>query len=167
MGKYNFDEVIDRHGSGCMKIDDLRALYGKDDLTPLWIADMDFRVCPEITDALTRRISHPIYGYSRPAESYWNSIVDWLDRRHGFKVERRELTYVPGVVKGIAYVVNYFTRPGDKVVIQPPVYHPFRIVVEGTAVLLCPIRWCPMPTAPATRWISKGLNIYSPSNAPR
>lgn len=131
MGKYNFDEVIDRHGSGCMKIDDLRALYGKDDLTPLWIADMDFRVCPEITDALTRRISHPIYGYSRPAESYWNSIVDWLDRRHGFKVERRELTYVPGVVKGIAYVVNYFTRPGDKVVIQPPVYHPFRIVVEG------------------------------------
>lgn len=138
MGKYNFDEVIDRHGSGCMKIDDLRALYGKDDLTPLWIADMDFRVCPEITSALMKRISHPIYGYSRPADSFWTSITEWLDRRHGFHVDREELTYVPGVVKGIAYVVNFLTRPADKVVIQPPVYHPFRIVVEGNGRTVVP-----------------------------
>ena len=78
MKKYDFDEVIDRHGSGCTKIDDLRALFGKDDLTPLWIADMDFRVCPEITKALHDRISHPIYGYSRPGDTYWSSITGWL-----------------------------------------------------------------------------------------
>ena len=129
MKKYNFDEVIDRHGSGCMKIDDLRELFGKSDLTPLWIADMDFRVCPEITQALMARISHPIYGYSRPGESYWTSITGWLRKRHGFIVERNELTYVPGVVKGIAFAVNFFTQRGDKIVIQPPVYHPFRMVI--------------------------------------
>lgn len=138
MKKYDFDEVIDRHGSGCTKIEDLPALFGKDDLTPLWIADMDFRVCPEITEALQRRIAHPIYGYSRPCESYWRSIIDWLDSRHGFKVGRNELTFVPGVVKGIAYAVNFFTEKGDKVVIQPPVYHPFRIVVEGNGRIIVP-----------------------------
>lgn len=138
MGKYNFDEVIDRHGSGCMKIDNLRELYGKDDLTPLWIADMDFRVCPEITEALTKRISHPIYGYSRPSDGFWTSIVDWLRQRHAFEVERDELTFVPGVVKGIAYAVNFFTRPGDKVIIQPPVYHPFKTVVEGNGRIVTP-----------------------------
>ena len=143
MKKYDFDEVIDRHGSGCTKIDDLRALFGKDDLTPLWIADMDFKVCPDITEALQQRISHPIYGYSRPTDTYWSSIIDWLDRRHGFKVERDELTYVPGVVKGIAFAVNFFTQKGDKIVIQPPVYHPFKIVIEGNKrqLITNPLRW--------------------------
>jgi cystathionine beta-lyase len=138
MKKYNFDEVIDRHGSCCTKIDDLRALFGKDDLTPLWIADMDFKVCPDITEALMQRISHPIYGYSSPTDTYWSSIIDWLDRRHSFKVTRNELTYIPGVVKGIAFAINYFTRKGDGVVIQPPVYHPFKMVIEGNERTLLP-----------------------------
>lgn len=143
MKKYDFDEVIDRHGSGCTKIDDLRALFGKDDLTPLWIADMDFKVCPDITEALQQRISHPIYGYSRPTDTYWSSIIDWLDRRHGFKVEREELTYVPGVVKGIAFAINYFTCKGDKILIQPPVYHPFKMVIEGNEreLVTNPLKW--------------------------
>ena len=138
MKKYDFDEVIDRHGSGCTKIDDLRALFGKDDLTPLWIADMDFRVCPEITKALHDRISHPIYGYSRPGDTYWSSITGWLRKRHDFEVRREELTYVPGVVKGIACAINFFTCKGDKVVIQPPVYHPFKIVIEGNGRVVVP-----------------------------
>ena len=138
MKRYDFDEVIDRHGSGCTKLDDLRALFGRDNLKALWIADMDFRVCPEITAALQHRIAHPIYGYSRPCDSYWDSIVGWLDRRHGFRVSREELTYVPGVVKGIAFALNFFTQRGDKVVIQPPVYHPFRMVIEGNGRIVAP-----------------------------
>ncbi len=138
MKKYNFDEVIDRHGSGCTKIEDLRVFFGKEDLTPLWIADMDFKVCPEITAALQERISHPIYGYSRPGDSYWTSITGWLRRRHGFEVSRQELTYMPGVVKGIAFAINFFTCKGDKVVIQPPVYHPFRILTEGNGRVVVP-----------------------------
>ena len=99
---------------------------------------MDFKVCPEITAALQQRIAHPIYGYSRPGESYWESIISWLDRRHGFRVGRDELTFVPGVVKGIAFALNFFTCRGDKVVIQPPVYHPFRMVIEGNDRIVCP-----------------------------
>lgn len=131
MGKYNFDETVDRRGTRAMKYDNLEELFGRPDLTPLWIADMEFAVCPEITEALRRRIDHPVYGYSCPGESYWSSICNWLRRRHGLEVDRSSLAFVPGVVRGISYALNYFTRPGDKVVIQPPVYHPFRIVTEG------------------------------------
>lgn len=133
---YDFDHIIDRHGSGCAKFGELRELFGREDLLPLWIADMDFAVCPEITDALRRRIDHPIYGYAAVPDSYWQSIIDWLDRRHDFKVTRDELTFVPGVVKGIGYAVNFFSRPGDKILIQPPVYHPFKRVIEGNKRLV-------------------------------
>lgn len=138
MKHYDFDLIIDRHGSGSVKYDDLRMNFGTDDLIPMWIADMDFAVCPEITDALRRRISHPIFGYAAPAESYWTSITDWLDHRHGFKVGRHEITYIPGVVKGIGFAINFFSKPGDKVVIQPPVYHPFKIVTEGNDRVVLP-----------------------------
>lgn len=129
--KYDFDRVIDRHGSGCTKFDELKSFFGRDNLTPLWIADMDFPVCPEITEALQRRIAHPIYGYSLPDEGYWESITAWLRRRHKWSVERQEITFVPGVVKGIGFAINFFTQRGDKVLIQPPVYHPFKRVIEG------------------------------------
>lgn len=131
MGKYNFDEIVDRRDTRAMKYDNLKALFGRCDLMSLWIADMEYAVCPDICDALLKRINHPVYGYSCPGEAYWNSIIDWLDRRHSMKVERNWLAFVPGVVRGIAYALNYFTAPGDKVVIQPPVYHPFRSVTEG------------------------------------
>lgn len=138
MKRYDFDQIIDRHGSGSVKYDDLKTTFGSDDLIPMWIADMDFAVCPEITEALKKRMSHPIYGYSAPAESYWMSITDWLDHRHGFKVGRQEITYIPGVVKGIGFAINFFSKPGDKIVIQPPVYHPFKMVIEGNDRIVLP-----------------------------
>ncbi len=131
MAKYNFDEPCDRRGTNCMKFDCLKQNFGSDELFPLWIADMDFYVCPEIEETLSRRLSHRVYGYTSPTDSYWQSIIDWLGHRHGLIVSREELTFVPGVVRGIAFALNFFTRPGDKVVIQTPVYHPFRIVPEG------------------------------------
>ncbi|MCM1449401.1 MAG: PatB family C-S lyase [Clostridiales bacterium] len=138
MKHYNFDQIIDRHGSGAIKYDDLQLNFGSEDLIPMWIADMDFAVCPEITETLRQRMFHPIYGYSSPAESYWQSILDWLDSRHDFKVGRQEITYIPGVVKGIGYAINFFSKPGDKIIIQPPVYHPFRIVTEGNDRVVLP-----------------------------
>lgn len=131
MGKYNFDEIIDRRRTGAMKYEALGELFGRCDCTPMWIADMEFGVCPEICRALADRIAHPVYGYSCPSEGYWQSIIQWLNRRHGLKINRRDLAFVPGVVRGIAYAINYFTQPGDGIVIQPPVYHPFRLVSEG------------------------------------
>lgn len=131
MSRYDFDQLIDRQGTCAVKIDAMEQRFGRTDLTSMWIADMDFAVCPEIVESLKQRIDHPIYGYAVASDSYWQSIINWLDHRHNFKVSREEITYIPGVVKGIALVVNFFTKPGDKIVIQPPVYHPFKNVVEG------------------------------------
>ncbi|MDE6267614.1 MAG: PatB family C-S lyase [Muribaculaceae bacterium] len=130
MAEFDFDTVIERRGSGALKYDELGNRYGNPDLLPLWVADMDFAVPPAVTKALVDRMMHPIYGYAAPTPAYWQSIIGWLKRRHDFDVTTDELRYIPGVVKGIGFVVNYFTRPGDKVLIQPPVYHPFRLVPQ-------------------------------------
>ena len=117
MGKYDFDQEIDRCASGALKCDALQLLFGDANLTPLWVADTDFAVCPEISNALKQRVDHPIYGYASTPESYWQSIINWLKNRHQFDVAREELTFVPGVVRGIAYAINYFSQPylGDHV----------------------------------------------------
>ena len=128
---YDFDQAINRQSSGALKCDALQSIFGKEELTPLWVADLDFAVCPEITEALKKRIEHPIYGYASTPDSYWQSIINWLDKRHNFKVDRQDLTFVPGVVRGVAYALNFFTQRGDKVLIQQPVYHPFKMVIEG------------------------------------
>lgn len=131
MTRYDFDNVIDRHGTSAIKIDRLDRVFGRHDLTPLWIADLDFAVCPDITEALRQRFNHPVLGYTEASDGYWQSIIDWNKRRHNFDINREELSFIPGVVKGLAYAVNFFTQPGDGVVIQPPVYTPFHTVVQG------------------------------------
>lgn len=131
MEHYDFDKIIDRQGSCSIKYDALDQWFGCTDVTPMWVADMDFESCPVVTEALRQRLCHPVLGYTTVPDSYWDAIIGWLSRRHGLKATREQLRFIPGVVKGIALVVNYFTNRGDKVLIQPPVYHPFRHVVEG------------------------------------
>ncbi len=131
MNKYDFDTVIDRRGTSAIKYEGLDTFFGRHDVSPLWIADLDFAVCPDIVSALRRRLDHPILGYFACPDSYWDALGEWLFRRHGMKTSREEMTFIPGVVKGIAYCINFFTKPGDKILIQPPVYYPFRIVTEG------------------------------------
>lgn len=131
MNRYDFDRVIDRRHTDAVKYEGLDAMFGRHDVTPLWIADLDFAVCPDIIAALGRRLNHPVLGYSEAPDAYWQSIIDWQHRRHGFDIEREQLAFIPGVVKGIALCINYFTNRGEAVVIQPPVYHPFRRVIEG------------------------------------
>ena len=131
MEKYDFDHCVDRRRSDAIKYTDLHRLFGREDLLPMWIADMDFCVCPDICDALAERVAHHVYGYSSVPDSLFDSVASWLDRRHGFATSREEMTYIPGVVKGIGFLVNRFSKPGDNIVIQPPVYHPFKQVIEG------------------------------------
>lgn len=121
---------VDRHGSGCLKYDALTEFFGRQELIPLWIADMDFAVAPEIVEALRKRLEHPVYGYSVVPQSYWDSIIDWLAKRHDWKLTREDLAHVGGIVRGIGLIINYFTEKGDTILIQPPVYHPFRRLVE-------------------------------------
>lgn len=130
MGKYNFDEIIERRGSGAIKTDLLEERFGRPDLLAAWVADMDFATPPFVMDALKQRLEHPILGYTAEPADYKPAIIDWERKLHGWHIEPEWISFIPGIVRGIGMVINVFTRPGDDVVIMPPVYHPFRIVPE-------------------------------------
>ncbi|MDE5643974.1 MAG: PatB family C-S lyase [Muribaculaceae bacterium] len=131
MTQYDFDEVIDRRGSFATKYEELEEKFGRSDIMPLWIADMDFATPQPVIDALHRCIDTRVLGYTTAPESFWDAIAGWLRRRHGWKLERSDIDFLPGVKKGFGLALNYFTSKGDRIVIQPPVYHSFRSVIEG------------------------------------
>lgn len=128
---YDFDKIVDRTGSGDLKHEVLEERYGRADLLPLWVADMDFETPQFITDALRRRLDHSLFGYTVEPKDYWPTVQKWIKDHHQWDVKREWLSYIPGIVKGIGMVVNVFTKPDEKVIIQPPVYHPFRLTPEG------------------------------------
>lgn len=128
---YNFDEVIDRSNSDCSKIENLKPLFGRKDIIPLWVADMDFKSPPAITQALMNRVEHGVFGYTVQSEAYFNSIINWLNRRYKWITRKEDINYVPGVVKGFSIAIEEFTEIGDNIIIQPPVYHPFRIMTKS------------------------------------
>ena len=128
---YNFDKIIDRTGSGDLKHCVLKERYGRDDLLPLWVADMDFETPEFITDALRQRLEHSLFGYTVVPEELWSTIIRWIADHHRWQVERQWLTYIPGIVKGIGMAINVFVKDDEKVIIQPPVYHPFRLTPQG------------------------------------
>lgn len=132
MSSYNFDTHIDRAGTGALKIDALGPRWGRTDLLPLWVADMDFPTPDFILDALRERLAHPILGYTAEPADYRPAIVDWMAAHHSWRIAPEWISFVPGVVKGIAFVLDAFTQPGDKILIQPPVYHLFRLTIERT-----------------------------------
>lgn len=127
---YNFDEIIDRHGSGCLNVDNLKRVFGREDLLSFWIADMDFRTPDFILDALKKRLDHPILGYPCMGEDYYSVLSSWIEKLHGWKVPAEYFCFIPGIVKGFAFAERCMLQPGDKVIIQPPVYHPFRIKTQ-------------------------------------
>lgn len=128
---YDFDKIVDRTGSGDLKHEVLAERYGGADLLPLWVADMDFETPEFITDALRRRLEHSLFGYTVEPKDYWPTVQKWIKDHHGWDVKMEWLSYIPGIVKGIGMVINVFTKPDEKVIIQPPVYHPFRLTPEG------------------------------------
>lgn len=130
MKHYNFDEIIERRGTNSIKADLLKERFGNENLIPLWVADMDFRTPDFIVEAIKKRCEHEIFGYTYGSDAYYESIINWVDYKYHWKVQQEWISYIPGIVKGIAFVLQSFTQPGDKVIIQPPVYHPFRIVPE-------------------------------------
>lgn len=129
--KFNFDEIIDRSNTHCVKQNRMKTVFGRDDLLPLWVADMDFLSPPAVIEALQERTKHGIFGYTIAYDEYFNAIINWLKNRHNYTVNSTELTFVPGVVKGFAFAIDAFTQENDKIIIQPPVYHPFKIVPEA------------------------------------
>ncbi len=131
MTKYDFDEVVDRRNSDCIKYDALGRFFGNSKLLPLWVADMDFKTPRFILEAIRQRTCHEVMGYTFRGDGYHEAIVNWVRQRHGWNVSREWISSTPGVVSALAVAVLAFTRPGDRVVVQPPVYFPFFEVVKG------------------------------------
>ncbi|WP_337951812.1 MalY/PatB family protein [Prevotella sp.] len=129
--KYNFDKIIDRHGTGALAVDVLNERYGRPDLTPMWVADMNFETPEFITDTLRRRLDHSLYGYTDMPADFWPTVIKWIADHHQWNVDSEWMRFIPGIVKGIGFVVNVFCKPDEKVIIQPPVYHPFRLTPLG------------------------------------
>ena len=126
----NFDEIIERKGTDCLKYDFAKRRGLPEDVLPLWIADMDFRTSSYVEDALIDRTKHGIFGYSEVKEDYFRAVAGWMNRHHNWNVEPGWLIKTPGVVFALAMAVKAYTEVGDCVLIQQPVYYPFSEVIE-------------------------------------
>ena len=126
MGKYNFDEIIDRRGTSCNKWE-----YNiPEDVIPMWVADMDFAAAPEIREAMQKRLDHPVYGYTHHSKELKDAIVSWVGRRYHWDIQSEWLGFSPGVVPALVMSLLSLTTPGDRIVIMTPVYHPFYSSIE-------------------------------------
>jgi len=124
--KYDFDTPVDRRGTASIKWDFSKRFTGLEDLIPLWVADMDFPACFEVVEALKRRADHGVFGYTLEPESYYRAVIDWMKRRHGWEIRRGWMLSAPGVVPSLNLALLAYSQPGDRVIIQPPVYYPFK-----------------------------------------
>jgi len=122
---FDFDKIVERKGSSCIKWDGMEKFLGAGDALPMWVADMDFLTPGYITEAIIKKASHGVFGYPLRDERYFTSLMDWLLRRHQWKVERDWITFCPGVVPAVNMAVLAYTLPGDNIIVQPPVYFPF------------------------------------------
>ena len=131
--KYNFDESVERRGTNCVKWDDI---------IPMWVADMDFRVAPAIQKALEQRVSHGVFGYNIVPESYYEAVISWFRRRHQWEIERSSILYTTAVVPAMSCVIKALTMPGEKVLILSPAYNCFfsSIKNNGCEVLESPLK---------------------------
>ncbi|CDF59265.1 MalY/PatB family protein [Thermobrachium celere] len=128
--KYNFDKKVDRSKNHSAKWSEMDRHFISNDLIPLWVADMDFEVAPEIYEAMKEKLEQRIFGYVYRPDSYYQSACDWTKRRYGYEIDQKTLIHSPGVIPSISLIIRLFTNSSDKILIQPPVYQPFSSVVK-------------------------------------
>ncbi|MBI2851578.1 MAG: putative C-S lyase [Chloroflexi bacterium] len=135
--KYDFDCIVDRCGTNCSKWDNREALFGSKDVLPMWVADMDFCIATPIAEAIKKRTEHEIYGYTQTAPSVVEAVIERMKRKYDWKIEPEWVVFTPGVVSALHASVKAFTHPDDEVIIQEPVYGPFRssVTANGCAVV--------------------------------
>ncbi|WP_315120694.1 MalY/PatB family protein [uncultured Clostridium sp.] len=128
--KYNFDEIIDRRNTDCVKWDCNKKAGNHDDAIQMWIADMDFKVPREVVESIKARAEHGIFGYTDLNEQYFNSIMSWMKKHHNFDINKEWILSAPTIVSALYWIVQTYTSVGDKVIIQTPVYHRFKGAIE-------------------------------------
>ena len=129
--KYDFDQVVDRSKNRSAKYDERKKKFGREDVIPLWVADMDFKTAQPVIDAVKARAEEGIWGYTSRPDSYFEAVCSWQKRRNGWEIDRSMLSFSVGVVPSLSSMVFVFTEPGDKVLIQTPVYSEFYDVTES------------------------------------
>jgi len=134
--EYNFDEDVNRKGTNSVKWDNCKEVFKRDDIIPMWVADTDFKAPKEVIESIKKRAEHGVFGYTYRGSSFKESVINWLKRRHNWEVDKEWITFSPGIVPALNLCVNTFTNPGDKVIIQTPIYPPFRSVVEGNGRII-------------------------------
>ena len=139
MSKYDFDEIIERRGTNCVKWDEMADA----DVIPLWVADMDFKVAPAILEAVKKRAEHGVFGYNIVPESYYEAVISWFRRRHQWEIQREWILYTTAVVPAMSCVIKALTMPGEKVLILSPAYNCFfsSIRNNGCEVLECGLQF--------------------------
>ncbi|HEY8910142.1 MAG TPA: MalY/PatB family protein [Desulfosporosinus sp.] len=133
---YDFNRVIDRQNTNAIKLDFTKTVFGTDDVLPMWVADMDFEAPQQVIEALLTKAKHGIFGYSDGTESYYEAVIGWMSRRHNWRIEKDWICFSPGVVPALIWLVRAFVKPGEKVVLQSPVYPPFFRSIESNGAEL-------------------------------
>ncbi|MFC2164390.1 MalY/PatB family protein [Acidobacteriota bacterium] len=128
---YDFDEILKRSGTNSMKWDSAERRVGVTDVLPMWVADMDFKSPKTVIDALRQRVNHGVYGYTEKPSSTYEAVISWQKKRFKWDVKREWIVFTPGVVMALCMAIQAYTRPGDKVIIQPPVYYPFFDIIQA------------------------------------
>ena len=138
---YNFDEVVCRKHTDALKLEALAPRWGRTDLLPMWVADMDFKTPPFIVEVMKKRMECEVFGYTARPESWYEAIISWQARRHQWTITKEMISFVPGVVPALAMAVQAFTERGEKVMIQQPVYNPFAQVIRNNhrELVNCPL----------------------------
>jgi cystathionine beta-lyase len=138
-----FDRIIPRSGTASLKYDGRKNFFGTNDVLPLWVADMDFAVPAAVQDALMARAAHPVYGYTVYPDSIYEAQINWLYKRHGWKVEREWIVMCPGVVPSLHAAIMALSQPDDQVIVQPPVYSPFLAAprIVGRKLITNPLKF--------------------------
>ncbi len=141
--RYDFDKVIPRESTSCEKYDHRARIFGRHDVIPMWVADMDFETPGFIREAIKRRLNHGILGYTFIPDSFYDAVISWNRRRHGWEIKREWISFSPGVVPALNLLVLSQTRPGDKIAVQPPVYFPFFTAVKnhGRELIRNPLKY--------------------------
>ncbi len=138
----NYNEIIDRSNTGAIKLEARKSVFGIEDVMPMWVADMEFRSPQCVIDALDKRLQHGIFGYTFRMEGFYSAILRWLEKRHQWCIDRNWILFSPGVVPALNFSVKAFTAPGDKIIVQPPVYYPFYSAIKDhdREVVLNPLK---------------------------
>jgi cystathionine beta-lyase len=130
--KYDFDRVYDRKNMDCVKWDLMEEIFGNKEVIPMWVADMDFPTAQPIVEALKHRAEHPFYGYTRPGKNVVEAVVERMQKKYSWKIEPEWVVFTPGVIPALNVAVRALTHPGDQIILQQPVYHPFFPTVTGS-----------------------------------